>query len=450
MDDVTAYVDPKGNVSNQPAMPPIDIFPPDPNNRGPIIPPLGADRRGKPSPNGQYWINPGGQLIPMSGWRGGQLANDRYNLHSYVKDGSFDRQGALDKYHSTLAQLAQNPQYNGQQVNLFDLFNQGGEYTGPVNMAMINEINGGWYQPGEMGTFTGKKGNDYYWLGQPISEYQFRENFKTGVGGTNQPTQGYGAAPAPTPGVTAPAPGPGLNNLVGRTDWVGSAMNPAGGAGVTGAPGTGTAVAKPAAIPNPATSSLAAPAGSAGVRAPVTAGIAKPSTSMAKSAPASGEIFGRSTPQTAAGFASPGLADLTKPTRALNLGQGFNKGGRACKPKGYAEGGRVTARDRQIEEAEAAAAPAKAAKEAETRAEERKESNLDAQDKALLDKYRKKSLMERAKSLLPGFASGGRVHAKGVMAPKVRKHISTGPTDEEVAMKKGGRAKTGLAALIKD
>lgn len=91
--------------------------------------------------------------------------------------------------------------------------------------------------------------------------------------------------------------------------------------------------------------------------------------------------------------------------------QGFNKGGKVCKPgmKGYAEGGRVTARDRFIEEqvegkkgAEAERAAKMKEKPTEARAE------LDETQKALLEKYRRKSLMEKMKGAV-GLSKGGKV-----------------------------------------
>lgn len=109
--------------------------------------------------------------------------SDRYGIQNRFNGTQFDRAGAVNDYYSQLSQLAQRTGRGGQQVNLFDLNNQGGEYTGPMNMAMINELNGGYWKPGAMGSFTGIKDGQHYFLGNPLSEYAFNENFKTGLPG---------------------------------------------------------------------------------------------------------------------------------------------------------------------------------------------------------------------------------------------------------------------------
>lgn len=109
--------------------------------------------------------------------------SDRYGIDGRFNGQQFDRAGAVNDYYSQLAQIAQRTGRGGQQVNLFELNNQNGEYTGPMNMAMINELNGGYWKPGAMGSFTGVKDGQHYFLGNPISEYYFNENFKTGLPG---------------------------------------------------------------------------------------------------------------------------------------------------------------------------------------------------------------------------------------------------------------------------
>lgn len=108
------------------------------------------------------------------------LGQDPYGLNSLFRNGQFDRGQAVNQYYGALDQL--KGQRGSGQYNLFDIYNKGGEYTGPVNNAMIADLSGGFWRPDPtMGSFTGVKNGQHYWLGQPTLEHEFRERFKQGV-----------------------------------------------------------------------------------------------------------------------------------------------------------------------------------------------------------------------------------------------------------------------------
>lgn len=116
----------------------------------------------------------------------GQGQQDRYGINSLFEGGQFNRQAALDKYYGGINDLvARNPSLANQQVNLYDQFKDAnGEYAGPITNAMIADLQGGFWRPdATLGSYTGIKNGQHYFLGMPVDEMAFRERFKQGLGG---------------------------------------------------------------------------------------------------------------------------------------------------------------------------------------------------------------------------------------------------------------------------